>query len=54
MGEAGIRELSESMGLSAPTISRALRELASKGLVKLTKEGKRIIAEISEQGKCFT
>jgi CRISPR locus-related DNA-binding protein len=49
-----MHELSKILGLSVPTISRTLRELASEGLVKLSKEGKRVIAEISEQGKCFT
>ena len=48
-----MREISKGTGLSISTVSRTLRELASEGLVRLSKEGKKVLAEITDQGEYF-
>ena len=50
----GMRELSKRTGLSLPTLSRNLREMVQDNLIKLKKEGRRILAEITKEGKILT
>lgn len=49
-----MRELSKRTGLSLPTLSRNLREMVQDNLIKLKKEGRRILAEITKEGKILT
>ena len=50
----GMKELAERTGLSLPTLSRNLREMMRDGLVELRKEGKRILAQITKEGRILT
>jgi len=50
----GMKELAERTGLSLPTLSRNLREMMRDGLVELRKEGKRILAHITKEGRILT
>lgn len=49
-----LKELAERTGLSLPTLSRNLREMLKDGLVELRKEGKRILAQITKEGRILT
>jgi len=48
---SGLKALSGKLGLSPSTMSRVLRSLSSKGLIKLEKKGKKSFVEVTEQGK---
>jgi len=47
----GMIALSRDLKLSRSTLSRNLRDMASDGLLTLKKEGRRILAEITEEGE---
>ncbi|MCD6593163.1 winged helix-turn-helix transcriptional regulator [Candidatus Bathyarchaeota archaeon] len=49
-----LKELAERTGLSLPTLSRNLREMLKDGLVELRKEGKRILTQITKEGRILT
>jgi len=44
-------DLSRNLQLSLSTLSRNLREMEADGLVKLRREGRRMLIEITEEGK---
>ncbi|HIE14621.1 TPA: CRISPR locus-related DNA-binding protein [Candidatus Bathyarchaeota archaeon] len=46
----GMRDLSRRTKLSLATLSRNLRVMAQDGIIKLKKEGRRIIAQITDEG----
>ncbi len=47
----GMRELAKKTSLSLSTISRNLREMAKDNLIKLKKEGRRVLAKTTRVGR---
>ncbi|MCD6088496.1 helix-turn-helix transcriptional regulator [Candidatus Bathyarchaeota archaeon] len=49
-----LKKLTERTGLSFSTLSRNLRGMLRDGLVELRKEGKRILVQITKEGRILT